>query len=124
MRMTARLLAWLLVGGIVLQIFFIGSALLVDGGYLLWHKELGSGLAYLPFVIVVAALVGRLPRVLVLRAALICVLYLLQFVFLYVIDDIGLQAWRGLHAVNALVLFLTSIDLARRSGAEIKLDRK
>jgi len=114
------LLAWLLVVGIVLQIFFVGSALLVDGSYLAWHKQLGSWLAYLPMGMVVAALAGRLPRRLTWRALLLLLLYVLQFIFVYAMDNIGLQSLRGLHAVNALALFIAAVDLVRHSWHDLQ----
>ncbi len=113
------LCAWLMIGGIIAQLFFAGSAILVDGSYWAWHIQLAKWLTYVPFVMVIVALVGRLPRGLTLRALLVVLLFVLQYLFIWVFGKIGLGSLRGLHAVNALALFALNFDLARRSWQQM-----
>lgn len=108
------LCAWLMVGGVIAQVFFAGSAILVDGSYWLWHLAFAQWLTYLSLAMGVVALLGRLPRGLLLRALLVVLLLVLQYLLIWAFAKIGLGSLRGLHAVNALALFALNLDLARR----------
>ena len=100
--------------GIALQVFFAGATLLVNNSYLIQHRQFGEMLTAFPVVILVTALVGRLPRQLTLLSILPLVFFSLQYMFLYAIGSMGLPSrFRALHAVNALVLFWITQYLAK-----------
>jgi hypothetical protein len=104
----------LFIAGIALQVFFAGATLLVNGSYLIQHRQFGEMLAAFPVIILVTAQVARLPRRLRLLSTLPLVLFILQYMFLYAVAGMGLpSSFRALHAVNALGLFWITQYLAK-----------
>jgi uncharacterized membrane protein len=73
----------------------------------------GFTLEILPFVMLVAGLVGRLDRRLNGLAALAFVLFFLQSVFVGLRADLPMIA--ALHPVNGVVILLIAIFIARES---------
>jgi hypothetical protein len=110
-RIAVVALAWLFTAGLVVQVFLIGLSLFQSADYLDDHKKVGDWLGPIPIALMLAALIGRLPMRLIMMAALLLVLYGVQYALANV-DD-GYVA--ALHPVNALVLFWVSTQLGART---------
>ena len=104
-------LAWIFVGLIVLQVFWAGMGLF-GATTMAIHREFGYLISMVPLLIVLTAAVGRAGR-LIGYAAGILVLGFVQTSLPLARDAI--PALAALHPVNALLLFVLSIDLARRA---------
>ncbi len=108
-------LAWLYSSALVLQLFAIGMVFLAgQGEWLAYHRTIGHSIGLLALALPLAALIGRLPRRVLLAALGLLVLYGLQFIF---IRTGGGSMVRALHAVNAIALFWlanTSAQWARQ----------
>jgi hypothetical protein len=101
-------------GGIVLQIFLAGAALLVDSAYLNQHRMFAHILELFAIILPLLALISRQPWRITLASLLPFFLIGMQYVILWALDDMGLPAWtRGLHAVNALVIYWLMLCLSR-----------
>ena len=115
-RVTFLLAAWFFAGGIALQVFYAGATLLVASDYLNQHRAFAHTLELVTFAIPIIGLFARLPRRMLLLSWLPLVLFMLQYVFIYAVPSLELPtSLRALHAVNALVIFWTSVHLARLS---------
>jgi hypothetical protein len=100
--------------GIVLQVFFAGAALLVDSSFLEVHRNFAHLLELFAIILPILALVARQPWRITLLSLLPFFLIALQYVILWALDDMGLPGWtRGLHAVNALVIYWLMLRLSR-----------
>jgi hypothetical protein len=110
-RIAVVALAWLFTAGLVLEIFLIGLSLFQSADYLDDHKKLGSWLGLIPIMLMLVALIGRLPTRLITMSALLLVLYGVQYMLANV-DDGYVAAF---HPVNALVLFWVSTQLGART---------
>jgi hypothetical protein len=114
LRWLYLLLALLIAAAVVVQVFFAGAAVLADPA--LWgaHRAFSGVIAVTILLLLPIGLFTGLPwRVQALGLGLY-LLFELQYVFLHVMPQLGLPLLRGLHAVNALVLFGAALALARR----------
>jgi hypothetical protein len=103
----------LFLAGIGLQVFYAGASLLVDSSYLEQHRMFAHVLELFALMLPVLALVARQPWRITLLSLLPFVLIAMQYVFLWALADMGLPLWtRGLHAVNALVIFWVVLRLS------------
>ncbi len=79
------------------------------------------------YALLIIGVFSRLPWRMHGLNVLAILLFMMQYVFLWVLPQLGLPALRALHAVNALVLFWTAVYLAQsawrlsRGSAEQKL---
>jgi hypothetical protein len=104
----------LFLGGVVLQVFFAGASLLVDSSFLDQHRMFAHILELFAIVLPVLALFARQPWRITLLSLLPFVLIAMQYVFLWALTGMGLPLWtRGLHAVNALVIYWLLLRLSR-----------
>lgn len=104
----------LMLVGIVLQIFFAGAALLVNSSYLEMHRAFAHFLELFAILLPVVALVARQPARITLLSLLPFFLIGMQYFFLYSLTSMGLPLWtRGLHAVNAVVIYWITLRLSR-----------
>jgi Family of unknown function (DUF6220) len=110
-RIAVVVLARLFIIGIVVQIFLVGLSLFESADYWEDHKSLGESLGLIPILLILVALVGRLPMRLLVMAALLLVLFGVQFALPNV--DNGYVA--ALHPVNALVLMGLADQIARQT---------
>ena len=115
-RHACALLAWLFVGGVVLQVFVAGLALLVDPVRIAEHRAFGHLVLLIPYGMLAAGLLARLPRRLLGLTALLVALRLMHTAFVHVPADGGASVLRALHPVNALLLFRLGLHLARAAG--------
>lgn len=121
-RYLYTFVAILLMAGIALQVYFAGAALLVDSGYLETHRMFAHVLELFALVLPVVVIFSRLGWRIGLTSLLPFFLIAMQYVFLWALVGMGLPTWtRGLHAVNALVIFWVALYLTtsawRRSRA-------
>ena len=102
--------AWLFVACAVVQVFLAGLAVFsVPAGDFAAHRDWGYTFSYLILVILVLALVGRLPRREVALSVALIVLFALQSVFVAIRTDYPAVA--ALHPVNGFLIILVGIVL-------------
>jgi hypothetical protein len=115
MRSVARsihlVVAWLLVAGLVTQIFLAGLGVFRGPANFATHRDFGYMLELLPIVLLVAGLVGGLGRRAALLAIGIFALFMLQSVFVGLRADAPEVA--ALHPVNGFLITFLAIVLAR-----------
>ena len=115
MRSVARLLhlvvAWLLVAGLVVQIFLAGLGVFRGPDSFVTHRDFGYMLELLPIVLLILGLIAGLGRRAALLAAGIFGLFMLQSVFVGLRADAPEVA--ALHPVNGFLITLLAIVLAR-----------
>ena len=103
--------AWLLVAGVLVQIFLAGLGVFRGPEAFANHRDFGFMLELLPLVLLLLGLLGGLGRRAALLAAGIFGLFILQSVF------VGLRAdapeIAALHPVNGFLIAFLSIVLAR-----------
>jgi hypothetical protein len=98
--------------GVVVQ-FFLAGLYVFGGTSIESHRVLGFILAAAALLLVILALVGRLPRKTVLLTLLLLGLGVLQSVLVNVdIEDVA-----ALHPVNALLVAFVAYVLMQRSRA-------
>lgn len=98
--------------GIVIQVFLAGLGIFDPPGRWDEHVSIGQQIGTLTILLVVFAIVGKLSKLTIGMSVAIFVLYGLQFVFANA--DSGAVA--AFHAVNALVLFWLTIQVAQQAG--------
>ena len=117
MRSIARtihlVVAWLLVAGLVAQVFLAGLGVFSSATSFATHRDFGYALSLLPVVLLVAGLLGGLGRRLALLAALEFGLFILQSVFVAMRSSAPAVA--ALHPVNGFLILLIAILIARES---------
>ena len=115
MRSIARsahlVVAWLLVAGVVVQIFLAGLGVFRGPEAFANHRDFGFTLELLPLVLLLLGLVAGMGRRAALLAAGIFGLFILQSVFVGVRADAPEVA--ALHPVNGFLIGFLSIVLAR-----------
>jgi hypothetical protein len=113
-RMIYYAFTVLMLGGVVLQVFFAGATLLVDSSFLEWHRNFAHLLELLALLLPVSALLARQPWRIMLLSLLPFFLIGMQYVYLWALTGMGLPLWtRGLHAVNAIVIYWLMLRLSR-----------
>jgi hypothetical protein len=110
-RIGVVALAWLFAAGVVVQVFLVGLSLFESADYEEDLKTLRGWLGLIPITLILVALVGRLPVRLIVMAAVLLVLYGVQYMLTNV-DD-GYVA--ALHTVNAFILFGISAQLGAQT---------
>jgi hypothetical protein len=119
MRPAARAVfigvSWLLVAGLVVQVFLAGLGVFDSPTRFAIHRDVGYMLELLPLVMLVAAVLGRLGRRFVVLSAAIFGLFLLQSVFIAFRADAPTIA--ALHPVNGFLIVLLAVVVARDARA-------
>jgi len=111
MRMIHLVLAWVLVAGLVVQIFLAGLGVFREAAAFANHRDFGYTLELLPILLLVTGLIAGLGRRAALLAAGIFGLFLLQSVFVALRADAPEVA--ALHPVNGFLITFLAIVLAR-----------
>ena len=106
--------AWLFVASLFIQLFLAGLGVFAGAQNFVTHRDFGYLFGWLTIILLVLALVGRLPRRTVGLTALILLLFILQSVFIAAWRS-GAPAIGALHPVNAFVILLLAVVLARRA---------
>lgn len=111
MRQVHAIVAWLLVGAIVVQVWLAGVAIPQLGGQggFGTHVDVGYSLGLVVLALLLTALVAGLGRRRVLQSAGILGLYVIQTL----LPNIGVNAIEALHPVNAALMFVASLLYAR-----------
>jgi Family of unknown function (DUF6220) len=106
-RIAAMVLARLFTIGVVLQVFLVGLGFFQDFDYWDDHKSLGQSLGIIPVLLIVAALVGRLPPRLIGMSVVLLALWGVQ-ISLPEVDNGYIAA---LHPLNAFLIFGLSAQI-------------
>jgi hypothetical protein len=109
-RVVHLILSWLLVAGLVIQVFLAGLGVFDTSAGFELHRTWGFTLELLPILILIAGLVGGMGRRPAILAIVVFLLFILQSVFVAVRDSAPFVA--ALHPVNGFLILLLSIWLA------------
>ncbi len=109
-RMAFRVLAWIFLAGIGIQIFFAGMGIFVGPSWWLQHKSFVHFLEALPVLMLILAFVGRLPTSLKWLTVAAFGLIGVQ----YATIEMRLPTVAAFHPVNAVLLFWLALTLAQR----------
>ena len=101
----------LLLVGMLAQVFMAGLGVLVDPGYFALHQSFGHLFGPVIVLMLLCAVLGRLPRGVILATLGLFLLYGLQYVFL----GAPLPFLRPFHVVDALLLFWSAARLAQET---------
>lgn len=121
---TYFVLAALFSLGIAVQVFLAGLGVLVNPSYFAWHKSFAHLIEWIPLLMMVAAAIAKFPRRFIALTLLVFVLFLLQYVFLSLMPQLGLAPLRALHVVNAIVIFPLSVRLTRDSWRQLQVKQR
>jgi Family of unknown function (DUF6220) len=111
-RIAAMALARLFLIGIVVQFFLAGLAFFEDVDYWEDHKSLGETLGIIPILLIIVAIVGRLPSRLIGMSVVLLVLWVVQIL----LPDFDNGYIAALHPLNALLL----MGLSDQIGGQIR----
>ena len=103
--------AWLLVLGLLVQVFLAGMGVFAEASSFATHRDFGYTLTLLPVVLIVTALVGRFGRWHAIAAAVMFGQFILQSIFVLQRDTT--PAIAALHPVNGFLILLIAVWLAR-----------
>jgi hypothetical protein len=104
--------AWLFVAGVVGQVFLAGLGVFgVPAGDFSTHRDFGYLVGWMTLVVLVLAIIGRLPRRVIGLSALLLIQFALQSVFVAIRDDYPAVA--ALHPLNGFLILLVGIVIAR-----------
>ena len=106
-RIAAMVLARLFTLGVIVQVFLVGLGFFQDFDYWDDHKSLGQSLGIIPVLLILAAILGRLPSRLIGMSVVLLVLWFVQWQ-LPQIDNGWIAA---LHPLNAFLLFGLSAQI-------------
>jgi hypothetical protein len=105
-RTAYPIVAGLFVACAVIQVFLAGLGVFDDPNAFVTHRNFGYLFGWLTLVLLVIALVGRMPRRYVGLAVLILVLFALQSVFVALRED--MPALAALHPLNGFLILGTA----------------
>jgi hypothetical protein len=105
--------SWLLVAGLVVQVFLAGLGAFDSPERFELHSSFGFALQVLPFVMLLSGLAGGLGRRLVGLAGLIFVLFFVQSLLVSVRAEA--PAIAAVHPLNGFLILFVSIAVARGS---------
>jgi hypothetical protein len=113
LRTVHGVVAWAVVGAIVLQVLLAGLSIpqLGGSGSFVTHVDVGRIVGVVFLVLLVTALLARVGRRRIGQAAGLLGLYVVQSFLPYM--DPGLPLVAALHPVNALVMFGLAVVYAR-----------
>jgi Family of unknown function (DUF6220) len=103
--------AWLLVAGLLVQVFLAGMGVFDSSSAFATHRDFGYTLTLLPFVLIVTSLVGGFGRLEAIASAVMFGQFILQSIL--VLQRDSTPAIAALHPVNGFVVLLIAVWLAR-----------
>lgn len=115
-RTGLAVVAGLFVACLFLQIFLAGLGVFDGAARFVTHREFGYAIGWLTLVMLILAIVGRVPGKLIGLTGLMLLLFALQSVFVAVRTDYPVVA--ALHPLNGVVLLLVAIAVTRWAWAE------
>jgi hypothetical protein len=104
------IVAWIFVACVVVQTYLAGLGVFDRPGTFLTHRDFGYMFGILTLVMIVLAVVGRLPRRVLGASAGLLALFALQSVFIAFRADVPTLA--ALHPVNGYVILLLAVWVA------------
>ena len=110
-RTGLAVVAWLFAALLLLQIFLAGLGVFEDPRSFVTHREFGYGISWLILVLIVLAVVGRVPRAILGLCVLLAVQIILQSVFVAMRGSN--PAIAALHPVNGVLMLVVTIAVAR-----------
>jgi hypothetical protein len=113
-QVAFQVLAWLFVLGVAIQFLLAGLGVLGGEG-IGAHRDMGYiALHLVPILMLVAAVIGRMGRLIIGLTVLVFVLVFIQPIFAD--PDLDPQWLRSFHVLNALFIFVLGYHLAQRVG--------
>lgn len=116
-RVAYLVAAWLFVACAVVQVFFAGLGVFAGAENFATHRNFGYLFGWLVLVLLVLAVVARLPGRLIGLSALLLVLFALQSVFVALRASAPIVA--ALHPLNGFAILWLGIWLARRARLDV-----
>ncbi len=110
-RRSFVVVAWVLVGCLVVQFFLVGLDLFEAIGESELHRDFAYIYGWLTPILVLLAMVAGLPRRVLLLTVALLTLYAIQTYLPTIADTLPRIA--ALHAVNALLVFWLAVQVAR-----------
>lgn len=114
-RLAHPFTAGLFVACAVVQVFLAGLGVFDDPKAFLTHRDFGYVFGWLTLVVLVLALVGRMPRHIVGLSVLILVLFAFQSVFVALRTTLPVLA--ALHPLNGFAILAVAWNTTRASWA-------
>ena len=103
--------AWLLVAGLLVQVFLAGMGVFDSSSAFITHRDTGYALTLLPAVLIVTSIVGGYGRWQAIAAAVMLGQFFLQSILVFQRDTV--PAIAALHPVNGFLVLLIAVWLAR-----------
>jgi heme A synthase len=116
--MGFALVAWLFVTGAVVQIYLAGLGVFDRLAAFNTHREVGYLVGILTLVLIVLAILGRVPRRILVATIVLLVLFALQSAFIVLRDDAPNIA--ALHPVNGFGILLLALWTAWNTRAYLR----
>lgn len=110
--------SWLLVAGLLVQVFLAGMGVFDTPGDFTTHRDFGYTLTLLPVILVVTSLVGGFGRMEAIAAAVMFGQFILQSVF--VLQRESTPAIAALHPVNGFLILLIAVWLTRDAWRQFR----
>jgi hypothetical protein len=98
-------LTLLFAGGVLVQVFLAGAGIFSSGAWLGLHGAFAILLFLLSIGLLILSFVARLPQAVKWQSALLVLLIMLQWFWIYGVGDLGLPLLKAIHPVNALLIF-------------------
>jgi hypothetical protein len=115
LRWIYAIVAWLVSGCILAQVFLAGMNVFLQPLWWSYHISLGHWTGPLIISLLLLSLAARLPLRLRWLSALLLLLFGLQYNFRTLAGLADVPALAALHAVNALLLFWLATTLGRHA---------
>jgi hypothetical protein len=117
-RRALPFVAGCFVACLLVQVFLAGLGVFDTPASFLTHRDFGYTIGFLTLVILVLAIVGRLPRRVVGLSALLLVQFALQSIF--ILQRGSNNAIAALHPVNGFLILLVAVVVTRLAWAEAR----
>ena len=113
LRRAFVLLAWGYVALLASLLFLAGLGVFVGGGWFAGHRLLAQRAGWVVLPLALLAHAARLAPPVRRRAWLALLLYVLQFVTVFLQYPLGTRVVSALHPVTGFLLFATVLEMAR-----------
>ena len=101
----------LFVAGVIIQFFLAGLGVFESAAAFITHRDFGRAFGWLVLVMLILAIVGRLPRRQLVAVIGIIVAYALRSVLVAVRVDAPIVA--ALHPLNGVLILLLAVEVVR-----------